>query len=324
VSPRLDRRRRTLAALTWFPEGRLPSASAVVTRGKGICVLAVLLALAAAAGYGGSDFWAGVAARQSGVLQITLLAELASVILMALVVPWSGGGGPAAIPVAWGAGAGAGGLLGALALYEGFRHAAFSVAGPLSAVGSAGFSVLAGLLLHEHPGTLSAIGIGLALPAIVAVSASSGGPSHQPAGQGHHAAGVLWGLLAGAGFAVLFIGLNEAGSGNGLWPVGAAQVTALLLLGCIALVRGQLRVPASGARQLAVLAGVTGGAGTILFFLATHQGLLAVTAVITSLYPAVTILLARWVLSERLTPVRMAGLGLAAASVALIAAGGVG
>lgn len=291
---------------------------------EGDRVLAVLLALGAAAGYGGSDFWAGVAARQAGVLQITLLSELTSVILMALVVPWSDRAGPALIPVAWGAAAGAGGLAGALALYEGFRHAAFSVAGPLSAVGSAGFSVLAGLLLHEHPGRLSAIGIGLALPAIVGVSASAGGPSHQPAGQGHHAAGVLWGLVAGAGFGVLFIGLNEAGSGDGLWPVGVAQLTALLLLGCIALVRGQARPPAGRARLLAVVAGLTGGVGTILFFLATHRGLLAVTAVITSLYPAVTILLARWALGERLTPVRMAGLGLAAASVVLIALGGAG
>ncbi|HEY2549449.1 MAG TPA: EamA family transporter [Streptosporangiaceae bacterium] len=287
-------------------------------------MLAVLLALAAAAGYGGSDFWAGVAARRSGVLQITLLSEAASVILLAVVVPWSGADSPAGMGIAWGAGAGAGGLLGALALYEGFRHAAFSIVGPLSAVGSAGFSVLAGLLLHEHPGTLSAVGIGLALPAILGVSASAGGAAHHPAGQGHHALGVLYGLAAGAGFAVLFIGLNEAGSGDGLWPVGASQLTALVLLGGVAIVRGQVRLPASGARLLAVVAGLTGGAGTILFFLATHEGLLAVTAVITSLYPAVTILLARWVVGERLTLVRVAGLGFAAASVALIAAGGVG
>lgn len=73
-----------------------------------------------------------------------------------------------------------------------------------------------------------------------------------------------------------------------------------------------------------MLTGVTGGAGTILYFLATQAGLLAVTAVLTSLYPAVTIVLARLLLGERLTAVRLAGLGLVAASVALIAAGGAG
>ena len=72
--------------------------------------------------------------------------------------------------VAWAAAAGLGGVTGAMALYLGYRHAAFSVAGPLSAVASAGFSVLAGLLFGEHPSALALAGIALALPAIVAVS----------------------------------------------------------------------------------------------------------------------------------------------------------
>jgi drug/metabolite transporter (DMT)-like permease len=208
-----------------------------------------------------------------------------------------------------------------MALYLGFRHAAFSVAGPLSAVASAGFSVLAGLLFGEHPSTLALAGIALALPAIVAVSASPGGEpgSGEP---GHQAAGALYGLVAGAGFAVLFIGLNRSGSRHDLWPPVIAQLiglTALLLVGAVS---RQLKPPPRRAARLAVLAGVTGGAGTACYFIATHEGLLAVTAVITSLYPGSTILLARVLLGERLTRIRLAGLGLAAASVALIAVGG--
>jgi drug/metabolite transporter (DMT)-like permease len=72
------------------------------------------------------------------------------------------------------------------------------------------------------------------------------------------------------------------------------------------------------------MAGAAGAAGTISFFFASHRGFLAVTAVLTSLYPAVTIVLARTMLGERLTKLRLAGLTLAAACVALIAAGGAG
>jgi drug/metabolite transporter (DMT)-like permease len=285
-------------------------------------VLAVLLALAAAVGYGGSDYSAGLAARRTSVIRITILAEAASVALLALVLPWAGPHAPSLASLAWGAAGGIAGAIGALALYVGFRHAAFSVAGPLSAVGAAGFSALAGLLLGERPSGLAMTGIALALPAIVGVSVSPAGAEHRPAAAGRHAQGVIWSLVAGACFAVLFIGLNRAGSGGGLWPVAAAQGAALVGVSCIGAVTRDLHLPAAGARWLAVLTGVSGGAGTVLYFLATQAGLLAVTAVLTSLYPAVTIVLARLLLGERLTAVRLAGLCLAAASVGLIAVGG--
>ena len=299
---------------------------------------AVLLALASAVGYGGSDFWAGLAARRTSVIRVTLVAEAAAAALVALVLPWAGLRQPSLVSLGWGAAGGAGGALGALALYMGFRRAAFSVAAPLSAVGAAGFSVLAGLLLGEQPGGLALTGIALALPAIIGVSVSPASAEDQsavaedrpaaaedrPAAAGRHAQGVIWGLLAGACFAVLFIALNRAGSRGGLWPVAAGQGAALVVVGGIGAVTRDLHLPAPGSRRLAVLTGVAGGGGTILYFLATQAGLLAVTAVLTSLYPAVTIVAARLLLGERLTVVRLAGLGLAAASVGLIAASGIG
>jgi drug/metabolite transporter (DMT)-like permease len=251
-------------------------------------VLAVVLALTAAIGYGGSDFAAGLASRSAPVIQITLLASVIGGVIVAAALPFAASPGPNAAALAWGFVAGLGGTLGAFALYLGFRNAAFSVTAPLSAVASAGFSVLAGLLYGERPTALALTGIVLALPAIVGVSASAGGADGEagpPAGR--QAAGVVYGLVAGAFFALLFIGLDRAGSGSGMWPVAAA-------------------------------------AGTILFFFASHRGFLAVTAVLTSLYPAVTIVLARTVLGERLTALRLAGLGLAGVCVSLIAVGGAG
>jgi drug/metabolite transporter (DMT)-like permease len=296
-------------------------------------VLALVLALASAIGYGGSDFAAGLAARDASVVAITVLASGVGLVVVLLALPFAAAPGPSAGALAWGFGAGLGGTLGALALYLGYRHAAFSVAGPLSAVGSAGFSVLAGLLYGERPTSLALAGIVLALPAIVGVSVSAdSGPS--PTGRAGAARGVVLGLVAGACFALLFIGLDRAGSGSGLWPVAATGVgelaTALVAAG-VAGVAGRravgggargLRLPDRRARLLAVITGVAGAAGAILFFFATHQGFLAVTAVLTSLYPAVTIVLARTVLGERLTALRLAGLALAGACVSLIAIGG--
>lgn len=352
-------------------------------------MLTILLALAAALGYGSSDFAAGLAARGASVIRITILAEAVSVAVLLVAVPWVSTQHTSWESVAWSVVGGVSGVIGAMALYLGFRHAAFSVAGPLSAVASAGFSVLAGLAFGERPTVLALTGIILALPAIIGVSASSSGhaspavsgtgpagpvlddagapaspgsavgardpnpghgpnpdpgpnPGHGPdadpgparagspagtastASTGHHAAGVLWGLVAGAGFGVLFIGLNRAGSAHDLWPLAIAQLAALVMVAGFGAVRGNLRLPPRRASWLAAVTGVTGAAGSLCFFIATHRGLLAVTAVITSLYPASTILLARLLLGERLTPVRIAGLVLAAASVALIAVGGAG
>jgi drug/metabolite transporter (DMT)-like permease len=329
-------------------------------------VLAVLLALASAIGYGSSDFAAGLASRDVSVIGVTLFASVISTAIVAAALPFAASPGPSAAALAWGFGAGLGGTLGALALYLGFRYAAFSVAGPLSAVGSAGFSVLAGLLYGERPTALALAGIVLALPAIVAVSVSADeGPAADPdgGGRGGTARGVVLGLVAGACFALLFIGLDRAGSGSGMWPVAAAAVgevaaalTAAIVAAIVAGRAGGAAEPGSGVaepgsgaaepgsgvagggprlargfrltggrpRLLAVISGVSAAAGIILFFFATHQGLLAVTSVLASLYPAVTIVLARTVLGERLTALRLGGLALAGVCVSLIAVGGSG
>jgi drug/metabolite transporter (DMT)-like permease len=298
-------------------------------------VLAVVLALASAIGYGGSDFAAGLASRSAPVIQITLLASAVTVVFVAAALPFAASPGPSAAALAWGFGAGIGGTLGAFALYLGFRHAAFSVAAPLSAVASAGFSVLAGLLYGERPTALALTGIVLALPAIVAVSVSAGGEEaeagaeeegaeEEPAHAGRQRAGVVYGLVAGAFFALLFIGLDRAGSGSGLWPVAAAAAGELAAALVAATAVRSFRLCGGRARLLAVITGVAGATGTILFFASTHHGFLAVTAVLTSLYPAVTIVLARVTLGERLTALRLGGLVTAGACVTLIALGGAG
>jgi drug/metabolite transporter (DMT)-like permease len=295
-------------------------------------MLAVLLALASAIGFGASDYTAGLATRATSVLRVTLSSQGTSLAMSLLIVPWLSPLRLTAGGFWWGTIAGLAGTCGAIVLYLGFRHAAFSVASTLSAVGSAALSVLAGLLLGERPGALALTGIALALPAIAAVSASPGAPAgaapaaggETEAGSpgGRPLAGVGFGILAGVCFALYFVGLNRAGTASGLWPVVVGEVISLPLVAAIAAASGQLGLPTAGTRWQAAATGVCGGAATMLFFVASHDGLLAVTAVIVALYPAGTIVLARVLLGERLSRMRVAGLCLAAASVALIAAAG--
>ncbi len=307
-------------------------------------MLAVLLALAAAASYSGSDYAAGLASRGTSAVRVTVVAQVVNAALLLPIAVFVSNRGPSGASVAWAAVAGISGVVGTIALYLGFRHAAFSVASSVSAVTTASFSVLAGLLFGERPGALSLVGIVLALPAIAAVSVSTGssgdagaslvspavgtgvasdpGEGPRRSATGRHAAGVVWGLVAGIGIGLFLTGLNRAGSGTDLWPLVVAEVSAVLMVVGLGVVTRQLRLPPPGTRWLSLLTGVTAAAGTLSYFLATHHGLLAVTAVITTLYPAGTILLARVLLGERLTAIRITGLCLAAVSVSLIAVAG--
>ena len=306
-------------------------------------MLAVALALVSAVAFGASDYAAGLATRASGVLQVTFLAQVTSLTVALLIAPWVSPFRLSAAAAGWSATAGVAGIIAAVMLYIGFRHADFSVASTLSAVGAAVLPVLAGLFYGERPPALAWAGIALGIPAIAAISAApaaadagpaagdtgpgDAGDGPSPRGRaatGQRSAGVAYGLAAGAGFALFFIGLNRAGSGDGVWPVIVAEAVSLPVLACCALPARQLGLPARGSRSLAAATGATGAVGSIMFFLASHHGLLAVTAVITSLYPGGTILLARISPGERLSKMRLAGLALAGASVALIAVAGAG
>ena len=294
---------------------------------------AVLLALAAALCYSVSDFTAGLASRGASVIRVSVLAEVTCAVVLLSIVPFISRREPTPTGLAWGTVAGISGAVGGMALFAGFRHAAFSVASSVSGVAAAVFSLLAGTLLGQRPSALALTGIALALPALMAVSASTNSPdtdgvddgtARRPRSgiRGPQTAGIGWGLIAGAGFGMFYIALNRAGSSADIWPLAAAGLGAIVTVILFAAITRQLRPPSSGARWLSALSGITMAAGAASYFFATHESLLAVTAVITALYPAGTILLARVLLGEKLTRVRMLGLCLAAASVGLIAAAG--
>jgi uncharacterized membrane protein len=280
-------------------------------------IMGIVLGLAAALLYGSSDFAGGVASRQLGSLRVTVIGAAVATVLAWAVLLASNGPGPSVHAVAWGLASGLAGGAGTLVLYRGLARGQMSVVGPVSAVGAAVVPVAAGVALGERPGPLVIVGVVVALPAIVLV-ATSGRPASGSA-RGLLGGGLPEGVAAGLAFGILFIGLAQAGRDDGLWPVASEQTGALLVtLAAVVRARPSLRVPVRAA-VLPVLAGASGMAATVAYFYATHFSLLAIAAVLVSLYPGVTVLLARVLLHERFSPAQRVGLGLCALAVAAIA-----
>lgn len=274
--------------------------------------MGIVLGLAAALLYGSSDFGGGVASRRFGSLRVTVIGSAVATVLAWATLGVVGGPGPTVRALAWGLASGLAGGIGTLVLYRGLARGQMSVVGPVSAVGAAVVPVAAGVALGERPGLVAIAGVLVSLPAIVLVAAS--GPV-----RGKLRGGLLDGLAAGLAFGILFVGLAQAGRNAGLWPVASEQTGALLVTLAVAVKSRQpLRIPLRAA-GLPVFAGASGMAATLAYYYATHFSMLAIAAVLVSLYPGVTVLLARALLHERFSPAQRAGLGLCALSVAAIA-----
>jgi drug/metabolite transporter (DMT)-like permease len=275
-------------------------------------VMGILLGLVAAMLYGSSDFSGGVAARRFGSLRVSIIGSATATVLVWTTLLLVGGPGPSVRAVAWGLVSGLAGGAGNLALYRGMSRGQMSVVGPVSALGAAVVPIVAGVALGERPSLLAVAGVLVALPAIVLVAASG-------SVRGKLGGGLSDGLIAGLAFGILFVGLAQAGRNAGLWPVACEQTGTLLVALAVAVkTRPPLRIPVRAA-ALPLLAGASGMAATLAYFYATHFSMLAVAAVLVSLYPGVTVLLARALLHERFTPAQRAGMGLATLAIIAIA-----
>jgi drug/metabolite transporter (DMT)-like permease len=286
-------------------------------------MLAILLALGAAVAYGVCDFLAGWLSRRTHYLRVGLISQVAAAVgtgVAALVA----GGDASEAAVRWGALSGLGGGLGTLALYRGLAGGRMSVVAPISGVLAAGLPALFGLAIGERPSLAAASGLVLSLPAVWLVS--SGGPEER---HGSELTAVIDGVLAGVGFAVLFIALQRAGRDVGLWPTASSQLTSAVVVVAAALVSRISRRGSAPPERPGWMIGWVGPiavgvlvmVAVISYFLGTKAGLLSVVAVLTSLYPAVTVALAGWLLKEPIARRQGAGLALAGLAVALISAG---
>ena len=276
--------------------------------------MTVLLSLLAAASYGLADFNGGFVSKRVNAWTVALAAQAAGA-LVTLGVALAVGGHPSGADLAWAALAGVGNGFGTAFLYRGLAAGRMGVVAPVSGVGAALLPVIVGVSIGERPSALVWVGIAAAFPAIWFVSREP--VSAEPAG----GSGLMDGVLAGLGFGMLFVALSRVSEDAGLVPLALNQAVGGLVIIAVAVSLQQPWLPREGRAALGVISGLLGAVATGLFMVASRDGNLTVTAVIVSLYPACTVLLAALVLRERVHRAQAAGLALCAVSVVLVAAG---
>ncbi len=278
--------------------------------------MAILLGLGAALTYGAADFFGGLSTKRSNEFSVVVCSQVIGSALLLAALPFFLDAPFTIEAFAWGMGSGLGGGLGVLLLYRGLALGRMSVVAPTTGVIAASVPVLAGLLLGERPSALSLVGVVVALIAVVLVSAS---PDH--AGRRDGYSGMREAVGAGVGFGGFFILLSLGGEDTGLWPLIGSRAASLGVVTLIALLLGRSLRPAPGSLRLIATAGILDVAANLLFLEATRVGLLSLVAVLTSMYPGATVVLARFVLHERLHRLQLVGLACSALGVGLIAGG---
>ena len=280
--------------------------------------MGIILALGAAVAYGLSDFIGGLASRRTTAWPVALLGGLGG-LAGALVLALTVAGDPTTADLAWGAVAGLGSGAGTVFLYRGLATGRMSVVAPVSAVGAAVLPVAIGVATGERPSALVAIGVVVALPGIWLVARvpdqTAGGEADDRSG------GFADGVLAGLGFGLLFVALGQVPDGAGMWPLAAAQAAAVVTICLLATLMRAAWRPTAASEWWGAVAGLVASGAVLMFLLASQTDLLTVAAVLTSLYPAFTILLAALVLREHVYRAQGAGLVLCGVAVALVAAG---
>ncbi|HEY7324269.1 MAG TPA: DMT family transporter [Streptosporangiaceae bacterium] len=283
----------------------------------------IVLALGAALLYGSADFLGGAATRRGALLGVLLTSGAAAVAVQVPAVLLAGGP-PRAAGIEWGLVAGAVGGIGLMFFYAGLAAGPMSVVSPVAALVSTVLPVAVAMAQGERPGPAVYAGVVVCLAATVMVSSGAVGPQEAArAGWRDRARGVAMGLASGTAFGLFFLFMRNAGESGPLWPTLAARCAGLsiYLVGAVVAKAAPLGVgsgwPLFGA---ALGAGAFDAAANICYVLATRAGLFGPAVVLTSLYPAVTVLLARLALRERMHRTQQAGLVLAAVGIALIAA----
>ena len=276
-------------------------------------MIALLLALGSSLAYGCADFLGGLGARKAHVLRTVMIAAPASLAVELLLWPFLGASFSTQT-LTWGAASGVASALAFALLYKTLAIGPMNVLSPVTALVSAMLPVGVGLMQGERLGVTGLVGLPLALVSVVLISAGHGAGAARPS-----RTALLLAFGAGAAIALQLIFLDQAPSDSGVGPlvVGRA-VSSAATLAAAGLMYRHLGSE-KPAYAMSAGAGVLDSVANLLFLLAVRSGDLAIVAVITALYPAGTVLLARKVLAERIHRSQLIGLGAAAVAVSLLA-----
>ena len=266
--------------------------------------------LAAVLCWGTSDFLGGYASRAANAVLVTTVTNGCGLVAILSVALLSGDHIPEARHVAW---ALAGGAFGGTALavfYRALASGNMGLTAPISAILAAAIPALYGMAIQGLPHAAQIAGFLLAAAGIWLISRSEHGGSPQ---------GIGLAVVAGIGFAGFYICARQAGSGSALWLAAGSRFAAFVCTAGWAVAARSFQPRSSASLRWGAVAGVIDVSGSVLFFRAVQSGRMDTAVVLTSLYPVVTVLLARVVLGERFTRWRVAGILAALAAVPLIA-----
>ena len=271
--------------------------------------MAVGFSLAAGLCWGTSDFSGGYASRRSNSFLVTALAHGSGLVLMLVLALSANTALPSTSSRLWAAAAGGSGGLALLIFYRALSKGMGLVA-PVAAVLGAAIPAAFTMITDGLPGKLGLAGFFLAGLGIWLIS--------RPDGSGNYR-GVLMAALAGTGFAGFFLCISRTGESSPLWSAVFSRVASFLLVGAIVLFRREKGPLLRPDATLAVFAGCLDVTGTALFIRANQTGRLDSVVVLSSLYPALTVLLAWFFLKEQFTRWKTVGILAAVAAVPLIA-----
>ena len=275
-------------------------------------MLTAALALAAAASWGVGDFLGGLKSRSLSPIAILIVAQPIGLTLLAIWVA-ARGEGPPGSSVLWACLASVLGTTGLVAFYRGMAAGALSIVAPIAGAGAA-IPVVWGLARGDHPSGLQELGFVAAFAGVILASFE-----RRPQAT-RLAAGAGWAVIAMLAFGAYYIPMHAASRGDFLWAAFVFRLTSTTLIACAWLV---LRPRRARRADLPVLAsiGVLDTGGNVFFAAASSRGLVSVVSVLASLYPVVTVLLARAVLHERVHRSQELGIALALGGIVLISAG---
>lgn len=276
-------------------------------------VFGILLALTSAAVWGSGDFSGGLATRrdEGGTLPVLALSALSGIGILVLGAAWRGEHAPSWPSALWAAAAGLSGAIGIAALYRALAMGQAAHVAPTAAVVGVAVPVLIGAFTEGWPGALRLVGFAVAALGIWLVSTSARGE-----GQAARSAFSL-ALLAGLGFGGFFVLIGQVERGAVFTPLIIAR-SMTLGLALILLRARRLPLPALGGNPIALLAGLLDAGGNIFYVLARQYTRLDIAAVLSSLYPVSTVVLASLILKQRVSRLQWAGAALCLAAVALI------
>jgi drug/metabolite transporter (DMT)-like permease len=272
----------------------------------------VSFGLAASLSWGSGDFSGGLASRRANVSSVVISGySVGFVFLVTLALIWREHA-PLPLDLLWGGLAGVAGVLGLLAFYSALSQGKMGISAPVSAVLTASLPVLFSAVTEGLPSLIQLGGFILALLAIGLISRPerAKGPPE----------GIRLAVLAGCGFGCFFILISRVSPGAIFWPLAMARLTSVLVIVVMTRLRGQPLLPGTAVVPLILLAGTLDALGNAFFVLAAHSGRLDVAAILSSFYPAATVMLAALVLRERVTRIQAIGIVLVLLAVPLISA----